>query len=118
MRISDWSSDVCSSDLHLGHLLIFGDAAAVGHGGAAGGADFLDDLQSGVRMAGAVARSAEVVDDHFRAAPCEFEGIGTAEAAAGAGDNVHAAADRKSDSEGKRGHGRVHRGGPQHKKKK
>src|SRR3546814_9827853 len=94
MRISDWSSDVCSSDLrlgdvgaaeqvdlhhqveilhrhlgkafvaqdtgvvdqdvdaapfrlrlgdHLDHLVIFGDAAAVRHGGAARGADFLDD---------------------------------------------------------------------------
>ena len=80
-------------------MLIFGDAAAVRHGGAARGADFLDDLQRGVRMAGAVTGAAEVVDDDFRAAPGEFERIGAAQAAAGAGDNGNAAVkfDRHAD---------------------
>ncbi len=38
-------------------------------------------------MAGAVPRSAQVVDDNLGAAAGEFEGIGTAKAAAGAGDD-------------------------------
>src|SRR3546814_3006117 len=79
MRISDWSSDVCSSDL--------GDAAAVRHRLAARGLDFLDDLERGVRMAGAAARAAEIVDDDLRAAPREFERIGADQAAASTGDD-------------------------------
>src|SRR3546814_13846939 len=115
MRISDWSSDVCSSDLlhhqveilhrhlgkalvaqdagvvdqdvdaapfllrlgdHLGHMLIFSDAAAVRHGGAARRADFLDDLQRRIRMAGAVARAAQVVHNDLPPAPRPFEQSG------------------------------------------
>src|SRR3546814_13309460 len=34
MRISDWSSDVCSSDLPIGALLAVGIYAYITHGGA------------------------------------------------------------------------------------
>src|SRR3546814_16221116 len=73
MRISDWSSDVCSSDLlglddaDIGFL--YGTAFAVFY------------ALFGVPLG----RLAEVVDDHLRPAPRPFERIGAAEPAAGAG---------------------------------
>src|SRR3546814_19253297 len=72
-------------------MLIFSDAAAVRHGGAARRADFLDDLQSRIRMAGAVARAAQVVHNDLRPAPRQFESIGAAQSAAGAGPDDPAA---------------------------
>src|SRR3546814_7365726 len=36
MRISDWSSDVCSSDLGLGHLALLGSVACAAVGYAEG----------------------------------------------------------------------------------
>src|SRR3546814_996589 len=62
MRISDWSSDVCSSDLREGHALLGARLADV--------ADLL-----GVRGAGRSALRGEVVDDD-----ADIAAIGPAEA--------------------------------------
>ena len=51
-------------------------------GGATRRLDFLDDLERGIAVAGAVARAAEIVDHDLRTAPRELEGIGPAQAAA------------------------------------
>jgi hypothetical protein len=67
---------------HFDHLFKFGDAAAVRHGFAACGLDLFDHFQCSIRMACAIARTAEVVDHHFRAALGQFERIGTAQTAA------------------------------------
>src|SRR3546814_12540185 len=37
MRISDWSSDVCSSDLHTGGTTITAGSLQLGNGGTTGG---------------------------------------------------------------------------------
>src|SRR3546814_17279278 len=118
MRISDWSSDVCSSDLlhhqveilhrhlgkalvaqdpgvveqdvdaapfllrlgdHLGHMLLFSEAAAVRHGGAALRADCLAALPRRLRMAGAVARAAQVFPNTLRPATRPYVRIATPE---------------------------------------
>ena len=52
------------------------------------------------RAAGAVHRTAEVVDDHLGAAPGELEGVGAAQAAAGAGDERDATVEVDLHSEG------------------
>ena len=75
---------------HRDHLVIVGDAAAVRYRLAARGLDLRDHRERGVRMAGAVAGAAEIVDHHLRPAPRELEGIGTAQPAAGAGDDGNA----------------------------
>ena len=72
---------------HLFHLLVFSDRAAVRHRFAAGFLDFLDDLQRHVRMAGAVARTTEIVDHDLGAAAGEFECIFATQSAACAGDD-------------------------------
>jgi len=72
---------------HLFHLFVFGDRPAIGDRLAAHRFDLGDDLRRGVRRAGAIARSAEVVDHHLGAAPREFERIGLAQTAAGTGDD-------------------------------
>jgi hypothetical protein len=72
---------------HLGHLLVFGHRPAVGDGFAAAGKNFLDDLLRRVRSPGAVARSTQIVDHDFGAAPSQFERIGAAQPTAGAGND-------------------------------
>ncbi|MNP40095.1 hypothetical protein D3C76_1337050 [compost metagenome] len=72
-------------------LLVVGDVGAVGDGGAAGLADFLDHGQRGFgRAAGAVTAAAEIVDHYLGAALGEFQGVDAAQAVAGAGDDGYA----------------------------
>src|SRR3546814_8620674 len=64
MRIMDWSSDVCSSDLALGHR--FGQRAGVADAGGAAVADHVEaELLQVVHQPGFL----EVVGDHQRARP-------------------------------------------------
>ena len=79
---------------HFHHLVIFGDIAAVRHGGAARRLDFLDDFERCVRMAGAVARAAEIVDHDLRTALCQFDRIGAAQAPARPRHDRHLAFER------------------------
>ncbi len=72
---------------HLIHLLGIGDRGTIGHRGAAGLFDFLDDLRGHVGSAGAIARSAQIVDHDLGAAPSELERVFAAQAAACAGDD-------------------------------
>ena len=72
---------------HLFHLIELGDAATVRHGFATGLFDLLDDLQRHIRMAGAITRTAEVVDHDPCAAAGEFERIFATQAATCTGDD-------------------------------
>src|SRR3546814_4209464 len=81
MRISDWSSDVCSSDLsadqpadHLGGIVDHGNDPRIVDAGGADDADGADDLLLGI----AVGR-----DDHRAAGEAEKSVLG-------ADENLHA----------------------------
>src|SRR5439155_6659457 len=64
------------------------DRVVVGHRLATGLLDLVDDLlRSGVAAALAVDGPAEVVDDDLGATARQVEGVGAAQAAAGAGDD-------------------------------
>ena len=63
---------------HFDHLLIFGNAATIGHGFAASGLDLLNDLRRCVRCACAVACATQIINHHFGAALGEFKGISLA----------------------------------------
>src|SRR3546814_1187854 len=83
MRISDWSSDVCSSDLRL--LLLQGaDAAAAGPGVVAGGRDVIlypaIDLKDGqcVRLLRGAMDAATVYNDDPAAQARAFRDAGCA----------------------------------------
>src|SRR3546814_8487917 len=91
MRISDWSSDVCSSDLHVDaavvgdgfrhavdHLLLVGDVHGDGERVAAGVADFPGDDLRGVDL--------QVGDHHLAAVRGVALGDALADAAGRAGD--------------------------------
>ena len=74
-------------------LATFGrcDRIVVSDRRAAGFGDLLHDLVGHAATgARAVCRTAEIVDDDLAAALCELEGIGLAEATAGAGDDCDA----------------------------
>jgi hypothetical protein len=72
-----------------------GDRRAIGDRLAASRLDLGDDcLRSRRRTAGAVARTAEIVDDELRAARGEREGVLAAEAIAGTGDDGNAIFER------------------------
>ena len=79
---------------HFDHLIIFGDRRAIGHRGAAGGFDFLDHFQGRIRMAGSVARRAQIVDHHPGPAPGQFQRIFAAQPAPGTGHDGDAARKR------------------------
>src|SRR5690606_36017006 len=69
-----------------------GDRVVVGRGLTAGLADLLHGLVGHARArARAVGLPAEIVHDHLAAARGELQGVGLAEAAAGAGDDGHLA---------------------------
>jgi hypothetical protein len=70
-----------------------GHVVVVGHGLAARGPDLRHHLVGGRGRAGpaAVPGAAQVVDHHLGAAPGQLQGVGPAQAAAGAGDDGHAA---------------------------
>src|SRR3546814_4694282 len=67
MRISDWSSDVCSSDLHRFEAIVTAEEVAVGIDLL----DFLPQLQRG-RLDGAVGEDRGVVDENVDAAELFF----------------------------------------------
>ena len=79
--------------LHQGlHGLEIGDGSAAGHGLAAAGADFLHHaLGGGGRAAAAVHRAAQVIDHHLGTALGQRQRMQASQAAAGAGDDGHAA---------------------------
>ena len=84
---------VSTAVLHdVGAALGRGHAVVVRDGLAAGGGDLVDDLLGrGLRVPGAVAGPAEVVDDDERASLGEVEGVRAAEATTGARDDRHLA---------------------------
>ncbi len=67
---------------HFSHLVKLGDIATVRHRVATHGLDLFDNLERRIRMAGAIARAAEIVDHHLCAAAREFQRIFAAKPAA------------------------------------